>query len=58
MSNAEDGKFIEDEYIANVFRKDGHIVNIAYSDYDKSLEDKFDIIIKKNERNNSKKLKN
>ncbi len=48
LSNKSNDEFIEDIYLATSFREDGHIVNIAWVDYDENLDDKFDIIIRRN----------
>lgn len=48
LSNPENEEFVEDEYVANAFREDGHIVKIAWVDYDEKMDDDFDIIIRRN----------
>lgn len=48
LSNPENEEFIEDEYIANSFREDGHLVTILWVNYDEKLDEKFDIIIRRN----------
>lgn len=48
LSNTENEEFIEDEYIANSFREDGHLVTILWVNYDENLDEKFDIIIRRN----------
>ncbi len=48
LSNPENEEFIEDEYIANTFREDGHLVTILWVDYDENSDDQFDIIIRRN----------
>lgn len=48
LSNPKNEEFIEDKYIANAFKEDGHIVKMAWVDYDENLDDKFDIIIRRN----------
>ena len=48
LSNKDNEEFIEDEYIAEAFRKDGHSVELLWVDYDESLYSKFDIIIMRN----------
>lgn len=48
LSNSNNYEFIEDLYIATSFREDGHLVNILWVDYDQSLDNKFDIIIRRN----------
>lgn len=64
LSNSENEEFIEDKYIEKAFREDGHIVKMAWVDYDENLDDKFDIIIRRNtwvenkEETNFYKIKN
>lgn len=48
LSNPENEEFIEDEYVANAFREDGHIVKMAWVDYDEKMDEEFDIIIRRN----------
>ena len=48
LSNPENEEFVEDEYVANAFRKDGHIVKMAWVDYDEKMDEKFDVIIRRN----------
>lgn len=48
LSNNENEEYIEDEYIAEAFREDGHIVDILWIDYNEGLDEKFDIIIRRN----------
>lgn len=48
LSNTENEEFIEDAYIATAFRKDGHRVTIKWVDYEEELDEKFDIIIRRN----------
>ena len=48
LSNSNNYEFIEDLYIATSFREDGQLVNILWVDYDQSLDNKFDIIIRRN----------
>lgn len=48
LSNPENEEFIEDEYVANAFREDGHIVKMAWVDYDEKMDEKFDAIIRRN----------
>lgn len=47
LSNTENEEFIEDAYIATAFRKDGHRVTIKWVDYEEELDEKFDIIIRR-----------
>lgn len=64
LSNPKNEEFIEDKYIADTFREEGHIVKMAWVDYDENLDDKFDIIIRRNtwvedkEETNLYKIKN
>ena len=48
LSNDENEEYREDEYIAETFRKDGHIVDLLGVDYNDELDEKFDIIIRRN----------
>ena len=48
LSNKDNEEFIEDTYIAEAFRKDGHSVELLWVDYDEGLDSKFDIIIRRN----------
>lgn len=48
LSNPENEEFIEDEYVANAFREDGHIVKMAWVDYDEKMDEEFDIILRRN----------
>ena len=48
LSNDENEEYREDEYIAEVFRKDGHIVELLWVDYNEELDTEFDIIIRRN----------
>lgn len=47
LSNTENEEFIEDAYIATAFRKDGHRVTIKWVDYEEELDEKFDVIIRR-----------
>lgn len=47
LSNPENKEHIEDEYLATAFREDGHLVTMMWVDYDESLDEKFDIIIRR-----------
>ena len=64
LSNPKNEEFIEDKYIEKAFREDGHIVKMAWVDYNENLDDKFDIIIRRNtcvenkEETNLYKIKN
>lgn len=64
LSNQSNDEFIEDIYLATSFREDGHIVKMAWVDYDENLDDKFHIIIRRNtwvenkEETNLYKIKN
>ena len=48
LSNKNNEEFIEDEYLATAFRKDGHLVTVRWIDYEENLDEKFDIIIRRN----------
>ena len=48
LSNNENEEYREDEYIAETFKKDGHIVDLLGVDYNEELDEKFDIIIRRN----------
>lgn len=48
LSNPSNEEFIEDVYLATSFREDGHLVTMLWVDYDESLDDQFDIIIRRN----------
>lgn len=48
LSNPKNDEFIEDVYLATSFREDGHLVTMLWVDYDEILDDKFDIIIRRN----------
>ena len=48
LSNPNNEEFIEDTYVATAFREDGQIVNMLWVDYDEKLDNKFDIIIRRN----------
>ncbi len=47
ITNLENECSIEDVWIANSFISDGHIVKLVNKYYDKSLEDEYDIFIKR-----------
>lgn len=48
LSNPQNAQLMEDEYIANAFREDGHIVDLKWVDYDEELDQYYDIIIRRN----------
>ena len=48
LSNPSNYEYIEDKYIANEFKEDGHLVELAWIDYDEKLDDKYDVIIRRN----------
>lgn len=48
LSNQSNNESIEDIYLATSFREDGHIVEMVWVDYNENLDDKFDIIIRRN----------
>lgn len=47
LSNTENEEFIEDAYIATSFREDGHRVTIKWIDYEEELDEKFDVILRR-----------
>ena len=47
LSNLDSIYAKEDELIAESFRNDGHVVTIKWLDYDEMLDDKFDIILRR-----------
>lgn len=48
LSNRDNDEFLEDTYIADTFRKDGHVVDMLWVDYDEALDEKYDVIIRRN----------
>ena len=48
LSNRDNDEFLEDTYIADAFRKDGHVVDMLWVDYDEALDEKYDVIIRRN----------
>lgn len=48
LSNRDNDEFLEDTYIADAFIKDGHIVDMLWVDYDETLDEKYDVIIRRN----------
>lgn len=48
LSNKDNEEYIDDTYIAESFRKDGHSVDMLWVDYDENLDEKYDIIIRRN----------
>ena len=48
LSNRDNDEFLEDTYIADAFRKDGHVVDMLWVDYDETLDEKYDVIIRRN----------
>lgn len=48
LSNSNNEEYIEDLYIAESFREDGHLVDILWIDYDEKLDSKYDVIIRRN----------
>lgn len=48
LSNPNNYEHIEDLYIANTFKEDGHFVEVLWVDYDERLDNEFDIIIRRN----------
>ena len=48
LSNRDNDEFLEDTYIADTFRKEGHVVDMLWVDYDEALDEKYDVIIRRN----------
>lgn len=48
LSNPNNYEYIEDTYIANAFKEDGHLVDLLWVDYDEKLDIKYDVIIRRN----------
>lgn len=48
LSNKSNKEFQDDIYIAESFEKDGHNVDMLWVDYDENLDEKYDIIIRRN----------
>lgn len=48
LTNPSNYEYIEDVYIADAFKEDGHLVELAWVDYDEKLDNKYDIIIRRN----------
>lgn len=48
LSNPNNEEYVEDLYVANAFKEDGHIVRILWVDYDEKLDKEFDVIIRRN----------
>ena len=48
LSNPNNYEYIEDKYIANAFKEDGHLVDLLWVDYDEKLDAKYDVIIRRN----------
>lgn len=48
LSNKENEEFLEDVFIKKAFEKDGNNVDILWVDYDEKLDDKYDVIIRRN----------
>lgn len=48
LSNPNNEEYIEDLYVAESFREEGHLVDILWIDYDEKLDSKYDIIIRRN----------
>lgn len=48
ITNPNIEEFIEDKWIAESFRKDGHTVTIVDKFYDEAIEKNFDIFLKRN----------
>ena len=48
LSNPNNYEYIEDTYIANAFKEDGHLVDLLWIDYDEKLDTQYDVIIRRN----------
>lgn len=48
LSNPNNYEYIEDKYIANAFREEGHLVDLLWVDYDEKLDTQYDVIIRRN----------
>lgn len=48
LSNKDNDEFLEDTYIADSFRADGHSVDMLWVDFDENLDEKYDVIIRRN----------
>lgn len=69
LSNKDNDEFLEDNYIKKAFEEDGNSVDMLWVDYDEILDEKYDVIIRRNTwvedesktaylYENNKKLKN
>lgn len=48
LSNPNNEEKIEDIYLANAFKEDGHLVDLLWIDYDEKLDNNYDVIIRRN----------
>ena len=48
LSNKKNKEVEEDKYIAKSFCEDGNKVDILWVDFDESLDEKYDVIIRRN----------
>ena len=48
LSNPNNEEQIEDVYLANSFKEDGHFVDLLWIDYDEKLDSNYDVIIRRN----------
>ena len=48
LSNPDNEEYIEDLYVADSFREDGHLVDVLWINYDEKLDSKYDVIIRRN----------
>lgn len=48
LSNKDNAEFLEDSYIKAAFEEDGNNVDILWVDYDEKLDEKYDVIIRRN----------
>lgn len=48
LSNKENEEYLEDVFIKKAFEKDGNNVDILWVDYNEKLDDKYDVIIRRN----------
>lgn len=48
LSNPNNEEQIEDVYLANSFKEDGHLVDLLWIDYDEKLDNNYDVIIRRN----------
>ena len=48
LSNKDNDEFLEDTYVRKAFEEDGNNVDILWVDYDEELDEKYDVIIRRN----------